>query len=492
MFKRWSQPNGYRRLLAISLPLVASMSSIMVMQFTDRVFLANYSVRAISAALPAGVASFAFISFFMGTANYTNAFIAQYVGADRPHRVGASVWQGIYFALLAAVFLALMYFIAQPLFDLIGHDQSVRELEVSYFRIIILGAGLVPLASAMSCFYSGRGLTWTVMVVHLAGAAINIPLDYALINGWGPFPRLGIVGAGLATVAASAIITLILVGLVFSPKNERLFQTRSNRSFDRDLFGRLLKYGVPSGVQFFLEIFGFTFFIFMLGRLGQVELAASNIVLSLESMSFMPMVGFAVGVSTLVGQAVGAGRPEDGVEATTSALHLCLTYMVSMGLLFVLAPEPLLMLFKDRGYTVQQYAPIIALGTVLLRFVAVFTIFDTLNLVFSGAIKGAGDTRFIMWTIAALSLGLMVIPIWLALEVFGGGIYAAWSICVAYIISLGLAFWLRYRNGAWKKMRVIEETGYTYQQRAPFQTAPTAAPGENLWPEADSPRLPPR
>ena len=108
MIERWSKLNGYREVLAISLPLVASMGSFTVMQFTDRVFLANYSVDAIAAALPAGIASFTFISFFMGVANYTNVFVAQYTGARAFNRVGAALWQGIYFSLAAAAFLALM------------------------------------------------------------------------------------------------------------------------------------------------------------------------------------------------------------------------------------------------------------------------------------------------------------------------------------------------------------------------------------------------
>jgi MATE family multidrug resistance protein len=98
MIERWSRPYGYRQVLAISLPLVASMGSFTLMQFTDRVFLANYSVDAIAAALPAGIASFTCIAFFMGVANYTNAFVAQYTGARAFSRVGASLWQGIYFS----------------------------------------------------------------------------------------------------------------------------------------------------------------------------------------------------------------------------------------------------------------------------------------------------------------------------------------------------------------------------------------------------------
>ena len=88
---------------------------------------------------------------------------------------------------------------------------------------------------------------------------------------------------------------------------------------------------------------------------------------------------------------------------------------------------------------------------------AVFCLFDSLNLIFSGAIKGAGDTRFIMWTIAAMCLGLMIIPTYLAVEVFHAGIYTVWTIATLYVCALGVAFMLRYRQGKWKEMRVIEE-----------------------------------
>jgi MATE family multidrug resistance protein len=424
------------------------MGSITLMHFTDRMFLANYSLDAIAAALPAGIASFTSIAFFMGVANYTNAFVAQYTGAGAFNRVGAALWQGIYFSLLAALLLASLYFVSGRLFDFIGHSPRVRALEVTYFNILTLGAGLVVLGSALACFYTGRGLTRTVMLVHMVGAGVNIPLDYCLINGVGPFPELGIVGAAVATVTASITIVTLFSLLIFSPKNRARFGTWKNRAFDRELFARLMRYGLPSGIQFFLEIFGITFFIQMLGRLGDMELAASNIVLA-----------------TLVGQAIGRGRPEDGVYSTSSALHITMAYMMLLAAAFVLTPEPLLKLFRGDDHTPVQYMEIMDLGVVLMRFVAVFCFFDALNLIFSGAIKGAGDTRFIMWTIAGLSVGVMIVPVYLAVEVIGAGIYTAWTLATLYISALGLAFMLRYRQGKWKGMRVIEAQPVVSQAR---------------------------
>jgi MATE family multidrug resistance protein len=456
VIERWSKLNGYREVLTISLPLVASMGSFTVMQFTDRVFLANYSIDAIAAALPAGIASFTLISFFMGVANYTNVFVAQYTGARAFHRVGASLWQGIYFSLAAALLLASMVFLSHRIFELIDHSPPIQSLEVAYFNVLTLGAGLVVLNSAVACFYTGRGLTWAVMIVNMIGAAVNIPLDYCMINGIGPFPELGIIGAGVATVIAAATTTAVLVILVFRKANRERFSTWKARAFDKELFSRMMRYGVPSGIQFFLEIFGFTFFVQMVGRLGDLELAASNIVLSIESLSFLPMVGFHIGNATLMGQAIGRRRPEEGAYATISAVHITLVYMMFLAFVYVAAPQPLLRLFSSDLHASSQYAEIMPLGVILLRFVAVFSFFDALNLIFSSAIKGAGDTRFIMWTIAALCLGVMIIPIYVAIEVTGAGIYAAWTIATIYVCALGMAFMLRYRQGRWKRMRVIE------------------------------------
>jgi MATE family multidrug resistance protein len=304
------------------------------------------------------------------------------------------------------------------------------------------------------------------MLVHMMGAAVNIPLDYCLINGVGPFPELGIVGAAIATVTASVTIVTIFILLIFSPKNRARFGTWKGRALERELFGRLMRYGLPSGIQFFLEIFGITFFIQMLGRLGDLELAASNIVLAIEMLAFLPMVGFHIGNATLVGQAIGRGRPEDGVYSTSSALHITMAYMMLLAAAFVFIPEPLLNLFRGHSHTPAQYTEILDLGVILMRFVAVFCFFDALNLIFSGAIKGAGDTRFIMWTIAALSLGVMILPVYLAVEILGAGIYTAWTLATVYISALGVAFMLRYRQGKWKGMRVIEAQPVVSQARA--------------------------
>lgn len=462
MFRRWNAPAGYRDVLRVSLPLVVSFGSITLMQFTDRLFLGNYSLEAIAAATPAGIVSFLFLCLFMGTAEYVGVFIAQYTGMGKPERVGDSLWQGIYFAMGASVLLGLGSLLAGPIFALSGHPPEVRELEVIYFRILMLGNGLVMFQAVFSCFYSGRGLTRTVMLVNLLGAVVNIPLDYAMINGLRFFgvtliPEMGIAGAGLATVIAWLVMTVAYMILLFSRANERLYKVRSAWRLDRELFGRLMRFGLPGGVHFFLDIFSVTFFIYMIGRLGTAELAATNIVFALNTLAFLPMVGFSVGVSVLVGQALGRETVPEASFATWSTLHMVLGYMILLAAVFVFLPEPLLRLFQPRDMSAAEYAPIMRTGVLLLRLVALYSLFDAMVMVFYGALKGAGDSRFVMFAMAGLSLFVMVLPVTLAMNIWDAGLLVLWVIFTCYIVGLAAILGLRYRAGIWKSLRVVGE-----------------------------------
>ena len=122
---RWRQPGGYAEVLAIAIPMVLSTGAWSILFFIDRVFLTWYSADTIAAALPAGMASFALVCLFAGTAAYVNTFVAQYFGADEGHKIGAIVWQGIYLSLLAFIVIIPAYFLAQDFFALTGHPPKV-------------------------------------------------------------------------------------------------------------------------------------------------------------------------------------------------------------------------------------------------------------------------------------------------------------------------------------------------------------------------------
>jgi MATE family multidrug resistance protein len=331
----------------------------------------------------------------------------------------------------------------------------VQQNEVAYFQIQCLGGGVYAASYALSGFYSGRGKTWPVLWVNAATTFVNLVLDYALIFGrWG-FPELGIKGAGIATVVAGAFSLLMFFGLLSIRSNNDTFHTIKGWRLERDLFVRLLRYGFPSGVQFFLEMAGFTAFVLLVGRLGIASLAATNIAFNINTLAFMPMIGCGIAVSVLVGQYLGSDKPDRAQSSVYSGFHLTLAYMLSIAAAYVLVPDVFVAPFALRADP-QEFPEIYGYSIILLRFVAVYSVFDTMNIVFCAAIKGAGDTRYVMLITVILSVLVFILPVYLAVVVFEFGLMVAWIFATAYIISLGFIFYLRFLGGKWKAMRVIE------------------------------------
>lgn len=453
--KRWNGKGGYREVLAIAIPLILSTATWSVQHFVDRMFLTWYSAEAIAAALPAGLLNFSLISIFMGTAGYASTFVAQYYGAGRYHRIGPALWQGVYVSLIGGIFLLAAMPFAAPIFSLVGHSPLVQQNEVVYFQILCLGGGPYIASYALSGFFSGRGKTWPVMWVNIAATTVNLVLDYCMVFGrWG-FAEQGIKGAGIATVIAGLFSFLMYLVLMAGRGTDRIYCTLRGWRLEGDLFVRLMRFGFPSGVQFFLEMVGFTGFVLVVGRLGTVSLAATNIAFNINTLAFMPMIGCGIAISVLVGQYLGAENPELAQTAAYSGFHLTMLYMISIAAAYVLLPDIFVAPFAHRADP-AGFQEIYRYSVVLLRFVAVYSIFDTMNIIFCSTLKGAGDTPYVMSVTVVLSLFVLVLPTYLVVVVLDWGLMAAWVMASAYVILIGIIFYLRFLGGKWKTMRVIE------------------------------------
>ncbi len=453
---RWTCKSGYRDMLVLALPLILSTSAMSVQEFVDRMFLTWYSPETIAAATPAGVLSFALMSIFIGTAGYVSTFIAQYFGAKQYDRIGLVLWQGVYISVIAGLGFLLLIPWTPAIFRIIGHDPVIQRYEVIYFRVLCYGAVPMIASATLSGFFAGRGKTWPVMWVNVLATAVNVVLDYAMIFGkWG-FAERGIQGAAIATDIAMCVNCGLYVLLLSRRAFDEQYHTLRGWRVNMALLRRIWKFGFPNGVQFFLDMIGITVFILFIGRLGTVSLAATNIAFNINSLAFMPMLGFGIAVSVLVGQHLGENNPELAERSVYSGFHITFLYMGSIALCYFFLPELFLW-----PYSLQSdpaaFEPIRQLTAILLRFVAVYSLFDAMTIIFASAVKGAGDTRFAMYAILVISWIIFILPSYLALVVFKQNVYVGWSIASSYIITLGLTFLFRFLQGKWKTMRVIEE-----------------------------------
>ncbi|MBI1390206.1 MAG: MATE family efflux transporter [bacterium] len=450
-------PGGFREFFALAYPLVISHLSMALMHFVDRLFLSWSGAEEIAAALPAGILAFTLLAFFIGVSEFANSLVAQYHGANREEEASRAVWQGAIFALAAGVLCNAVTPWMLAILNHSGHSPRVIELEKLYFVWFWRGGFLLILNGALSSFYSGRGETRIVMYVNLAANCCNAFLDYALIFGaWG-FPQWGIAGAAIATITASAMISLIYIVLIFSPANRRIRRSWIALRFDGAMMTRLIRFGAPSGFQMMMDVGAFTVFVFMLGRLGDLELAASNIVVTLNMLAFFPMLGAGIATGSLVGRYIGRNRRDIAEKSAYTALMTVETYMIVCALVYFLFPGVLIRLFlMETPADGAAYAAIYQYGTKILMFVAIYQVFDAMIITFSGALRGAGDTFFSMW-ISVFCVWLIFVPgeyfilVWLE-----RGVMTAWGWATVYIALIGVIFMLRFRHGYWKTIELIQ------------------------------------
>jgi multidrug resistance protein, MATE family len=453
----WSRPCGGRDVLRIAVPLIVSTATWSVMNFVDRMFLLWYSKESMAACMPAGMVHFAVVCFPLGVAAYVSTFVAQYQGAGHPHRIGPAVWQGIRLGFYCFPLFLAMIPLSPWIFRLSGHEPAMASLEALYFQTALFGTGAEVIAASMAAFFTGRGVTWVVMLVDSSASLLNIALDWMWIFGYCGFPEMGIEGAAWATVVSLWWRVVAYAVLFLLPRFRQRYWTWRGRRFHAPLFRRLLRFGGPSGLQLLVDVAGFTLFLLLVGNLGKEAMAATNLAFNVNCLAFVPTLGLGMALSVLVGQQLGKNNPNLAARATWTSLCLALCYMGTMALIYVLLPN-LLLKGHEAGMSTAELADFAELRhttVVLLRFVAAYSLFDAMCVIFSGALKGAGDTRFILITSFVLTPA-PVAAAWLGMRYFGLGLLWCWIVVTLWICAFGVTYGLRFLHGRWREMRVIE------------------------------------
>ncbi len=422
--------------------------------FCDRLFLAQHSQLELQAALPAGILSFTLLCILFGTVSYSSTFVSQYFGAGDRQGCSKSLAQGLYLTMFSAPILAALTIPGSMLLNLSGHAPDVLALEHTYFRILMLSASGPVFTAAASAFWNGRGKTLSAMTAVLIGASINIFLDYVMIFGKLGFPEMGIRGAAIATAISSFIPGTILTIAAFSGKTARNYKTRENFKFSWPLTKRILKFGFPAGLHIFMDVASFTIFIFIAGRLDVVDFTANNIAFSVNNLAFNPLLGFGFATTVIVGRCIGMGSTDMAIRATRRTLLLALCYFVPLAATFVLFPGFYTKLFysPDSAISLED---LLATAAKLLAIGAAWGIFDTANLIYGGALRGAGDTKFVVWVSGILGWLFWIPGVLYLYAVRHSGIVELWLFTSFYVAVFALFFFLRFRTGKWKKIDLL-------------------------------------
>ena len=435
----------YIDIFRLSWPLALGMVNNAVMQFVDRAYLAHESMASLEAVLPASILAFNVLGFFQSVVAYSGTFVAQYHGARDGRMCRACLRVGTYLSLVFGAVALLFVPVGIWLFRWLAASPEVLSREVSYYGIVTVGGVFVFLHMAVSSYFTGLGRTRLVFWVNLIGNLFNAALDPLLIFGMWGFPSLGIAGAAYATVAATALQWVVLTVAVW----------RAGGSADvvklMPLVWRILRFGVPSGAYTVLNMLSFTIFVFVTGRAGDVAFAVSNACFSVNYMLFAPMEGFALGAATLVGQAQGRGDSAAASLCAMRTLALGVGFVAVFSLLAVALCRPILSLFATDPAVQEEF---FSLGFKLFVLMAAWQVFDAADVIISGALKGAGDTRFVMTWMLVNAFFWWLPLVWLVSRLHNT-MPALWSTMVAYVAVMCVGSIVRWRRGAWRRIRLV-------------------------------------
>ena len=435
-----------RELLRLSFPMVVSHGAFAVMIFTDRWFMAQIDATHITAALGGGVAAYFTFSLFMGIITYANALVAQYYGNGEYAKCPRVVTQGVIMALSCLPLLALGAYLVGHLFEKMGHHPAQVELERVYFFILMSGSIFTLVKACIASYFSGIGRTRVVMISDVLGVLLNIPLTWMLVFGKFGLPELGIAGAALSTVIASVFTIGLFLSFYFARDHREQFQVLKSFHFDARILRRYLRLGTPSGFESFMNTATFNLFLLMFQSYGIVQGASIAIVFNWDMLSFIPMIGLNIGVMSLIGRFVGARDMARANQVISSGFIMALGYSGLLAILFLLYRVQLVEVFASPG---EDFTEIRDLASQMMIGLTTYMMADAITIIAGGALRGAGDTRWLMTTSISLHV-LMLIAQYFIIMVFDYGPIASWWAFVAMIISLAVIYLWRLLGGVWR------------------------------------------
>lgn len=453
--KKFKKNGDVKDVLVVALPMLLSMSFDTIMTFIDRLFLSKLGPAEMNAALGAGAVQLALTMFFTGAISYTTAMVAQRLGAKKTSDCARVFMQAVYLSLISVPLLYLTIPLGHLAFGMEHLPADQLEYQKTYFNILMFGGVINLVRNAAPCFFSGIGETKIVMKAAFVGMIVNVACNFVLIYGLGPIPALGVAGAAYGTLIGNLVSTVILFAKFFAKSCNSRFKTRSSFAFSWPLTRELLQKGIPSGVEMFLNMSAFQLMILMFHALGPDAATASSVMFNWDMVAYVPLMGLEVASTSLVGRYVGARDAAAATRSTYSGLKLGWGYSLLMGVFFVFLPGVLTDIFRPDMAEASAEAIAIfdaarPMSIFMLRIATFYIFVEVLLVVYAGALRGAGDTVWVMFTCAIMNWCVSG-ALYVAAYIFHLPAHYAWIAVVAVYSTAPVIFWWRWKSGKWRK-----------------------------------------
>ena len=452
---KFKKNGDVKDVLVVALPMLLSMSFDTLMTFIDRLFLSKLGPAEMNAALGAGAVQLALTMFFTGAISYTTAMVAQRLGANRRGECAKVFVQALYVSLVSVPLLYLTIPLGHYLFGLENLNADQLEYQKTYFDILMFGGIINLVRNVAPCFFSGIGETKIVMKAAFVGMVVNVACNFVLIYGLGPVPAFGVAGAAYGTLVGNLVSTIILFVKFFGKSCNGRFATRKSFAFSWPLTRELLQKGIPSGVEMFLNMSAFQLLILMFHALGPESATASSVMFNWDMVAYVPLMGLEVASTSLVGRYVGAKDGAAASRSTYSGLKLGWGYSVIIGILFIFLPGVLTDIFRPDVAEASSGAIAIfdaarPMSIFMLRIATFYIFVEVLLVIYAGALRGAGDTLWVMFACAIMNW-CVAGALYVAAYILKFPPHYAWIAVVSVYSTAPVLFWFRWKGGKWRR-----------------------------------------
>lgn len=435
-------------LLSLAWPIVISRATQVIMGFFDAAMVAHLGEGALAATATGAMNTYSLFILPMGIVFIVSSFSSQLLGRGDLAGARRYGWYGLIVsaAAQAACMLGTLY--VSDALGYFDYAPDVRADMTVYLRARLWTGGAAVGLEALGNYYGGLGNTRLPMLTQVLCMVLDIVLNWVFIYGKLGAPALGVEGAAVSSAISTAIGFFVLFGCFVVG-----FGAEGGRRPSPLRLGelaRMLRFGLPSGLNWFFEFVAFTFVInVVVTGLGTTSLAAMMAVLQVNSISFMPGFGLASAGAILVGQAIGAKEHDDVPRIVRMTLGATTAWQGMVGVIYLLLPVPLLWAFLDPR---ADSAVFLDVGVRMLMLSAAWQLFDGAVSTLGEALRAAGDTAFTLWARVLIAWLIFVPGELISVRVYGGGEVAAVLWIVGYIGILALVLALRFRGGAWRKL----------------------------------------
>lgn len=452
MRDKFKKPGDARDVLIVALPMLLSMSFDTLMTFTDRLFLSRVSPELMNAALGGGAMQMILLTFFTGLIGYSTAMVAQNLGAKRNGNCAKILTQTLYLSFASAPLLLALIPVGYLIFGMQHLEPVQLYAQKDYFSILMYGGIITLVRNAFCCFFSGIGETKVVMKASFAGMLVNVIGNYFLIYGFGALPALGARGAAYGTLLGNSVSLAILARKYWGRDLRDRFNTAHSFEFSGKLLRELFRRGGPSGVEMVLNMTAFQTLLFLFHGLNPVSATAASVMFNWDMVAYVPLMGLEIASTSLVGRYVGAKNLAAAKRSTFSGLHLGWIYSAVIFIAFVCFPAPLVDFFRPGAYSpIFEAARPIAIF--MVRVAAAYVIIEVLLVIYGGALRGAGDTVWVMIAMSIMNWSC-VLFLWLSAYVFKFSTQYSWLAVVLTFSTFPAVFWFRWRSGKWRNIKL--------------------------------------